>query len=72
MKEVSQVDEIAVLPFVSNSDVFDHLHVSLLELRCQHPRYASDFVATHQSKKIIRVKYFHEVFVIQSDTDGIN
>ena len=55
LKEVSQVDEIAVLPFVSNSDVFDHLHVSLLELRCQHPRYASDFVATHQSKKIIRV-----------------
>ena len=44
LKEVSQVDEIAVFPFVSNSDVFDLSHVSLSELRCQHPRYASDFM----------------------------
>ena len=44
LKEVSHVDEIAVFPFVSNSDVFDLSHVSLSELRCQHPRYASDFM----------------------------
>ena len=44
LKEVSQVDEIAVFPFVSNSDVFDLSHVSLSELRCQRPRYASHFM----------------------------
>ena len=44
LKEVSHVDEIAVFPFVSNSDLFDLSHVSLSELRCQHPRYASDFM----------------------------
>ena len=44
LKEVSQVDENAVFPFVSNSDVFDLSHVSLSELKCQHPRYASDFM----------------------------
>ena len=44
LKEVSQVDETAVFPFVSNSDVFDLPHVSLSELRCQHPRHASDFM----------------------------
>ena len=55
LKEVSQVDEIAVFTFISNSDVFDLSHVSLSELRCQHPRYAFDFVATHRSKKIMRV-----------------
>ena len=44
LKEVSQVDEIAVFSFVSNSDVFDLSHVSLSGLKCQHPRYASDFM----------------------------
>ena len=36
LREVSQVDENAVFPFVSNSDVS--------ELRCQHRRYASNFM----------------------------
>ena len=44
LKEVSQVDETAVFPFVSNSHMFDLSHVSLSELRCQDPRYASDFM----------------------------
>ena len=44
LKQVSQVDEIAVFSFVSNSDVFDLSHVSLSELRCEHPRYPSDFM----------------------------
>ena len=44
LREVSQVDENAVFPFASNSDVFDLSHVSLSELRCQHPRYASYFM----------------------------
>ena len=29
LKEVIQVDEIAVFPFVSNSDMFDLSHVAL-------------------------------------------
>ena len=44
LREVSQVDEIAVFPFVSNSDVFELSHASLSELRCQHLRHASDFM----------------------------
>ena len=44
LKEVSQTDEIAVFPFISNSGVFGFSHVSLSELRCQDPRYASDFL----------------------------
>ena len=44
LKEVSQFDEIAVFPFVSNSDLFDLSHLSLSELRRERPRYASDFM----------------------------
>ena len=39
-----QTDEIVVFSFILNSDVFDLSHVSLSELRCQDPRYASDFL----------------------------
>ena len=42
-KEVSQTDEIIGFPFISNSDVFGLTYESLSELRCQDPRYASDF-----------------------------
>ena len=56
LKEVSQVDEITVFPFVSNSDVFDLSQVSLSELRRQHPRICLRlYVATHRSIKINRV-----------------
>ena len=41
---LGQTDEIVVFSFISNSDVFDLSHVSLSELRCQDPRYASDFL----------------------------
>ena len=41
---LGQTDEIVMFPFISNSDVFDLSHVSLSVLRCQDPRYASDFL----------------------------
>ena len=41
---LGQTDEIVVFSFILNSDVFDLSHVSLSELRCQDPRYASDFL----------------------------
>ena len=44
LKEVSSTDEIAVFPFISNSDVFDLSDVSLSELKSQRPRYTSDFL----------------------------
>ena len=44
LREVSQVDENAVFPFVSNSGVFDLSHVSLSEVRCQHRRYVFNFM----------------------------
>ena len=68
---VSQTDEIAVFPFIWNSDVFDLSHVSLSEPRYQDPRHASFYCCYYLINKNLQGKCSNVLRQLKTESQWI-